>query len=452
MNEPPELPNILVIQWHDLGDWLGCYGKDDIASPNADDLARSGARFTQCFSTAPVCCPSRASMFTGMLPHATGVLGQINRGFDMHRDLRTLPQVLKDAGYATYVIGNNHACQDASWLGFDSVENGEDDEKPDLARRVFETHRTSRRSPFYLHIPTFQVHRPFGNSFDESVAERLNVPHHIPDERAPRVDLACFHDYIRRADILLGQTLVALDETGHAGNTLVIFTTDHGAGLPRAKHTLYDQGLRIALVMRWPDVIPSNTSFNSLISNADMLPTILGLIGREDLAPGGIHGIGFHGVFRGGDHPERGELFAEHTYSVMYHPVRAIRTRRHKYILNFAPGTPIMMEPGAIHRFGLPLIEQWYSAPLPGEELYDLESDPDEFNNLVTNPRFDAVRRDLHRRLIATLRESNDPLLHGHVPDPAGPHTPTQHVDHLWLEREGLFQVDLPGIWRSTPS
>lgn len=445
-------PNILLITWHDLGDWLGCYGHADIRSPHTDAFARGGARFTNCFSTAPVCCPSRASMFTGLPPHATGVLGQINRGFDMHRHLRTLPQALKDAGYSTYVIGNNHACQDPSWLGFERALDADDADKPRLAREVFGAHRPSAHSPFFLHIPTTSVHRPFGNDVDESVAERLNVPPYIPDERAPRIDLACFYDYIQRADRQLGQILSALDETGHTNGTLAIFTTDHGAGIPRAKHTLYDQGLKIALMMRWPGVIPPDTSFDALISNADLFPTIMALIGRDDLTPGDIHGIGFHPLFQGSDHRERSEVYAEHTYSVMYYPMRAIRTRTHKYILNFSPGKPIMMEPGAIHRFGARLIEQWYSAPVPREELYDLESDPDEFSNLAMNPRYDAVRRDLRQRLTATLRESNDPLLLGPVPDPAGPGTQARHIQRLWSEDDGLFHVDLPDIWKNTPS
>ncbi len=158
-------PNILLITWHDLGDWLGCYGHADIRSLHADAFAQGGARFTNCFSTAPVCCPSRASMFTGLPPHATGVLGQINRGFDMHRHLRTLPRALKDAGYSTYVIGNNHACQDPLWLGFVRALDADDADKPRLAREVFDAHRPSGDSPFFLHIPTTSVHRPLGIYF-----------------------------------------------------------------------------------------------------------------------------------------------------------------------------------------------------------------------------------------------------------------------------------------------
>lgn len=445
------LPNLLIITWHDLGNWLGCYGQPDIQSPHADTLGQQGARFTGCYSTAPVCCPSRASMFTGLFPHATGVLGQINRGFDMDRRLRTLPQTLQDAGYATYVIGNNHASQDAEWLGFDYTEDASDEEKPRLAREIFETHRSARKSPFFVHIPTHHVHRPFGDEYDAAHAAHLTVPPFIPDAAGSRVDLASFHVYIRRSDLVLGQILAALDETGHADNTLVVFTTDHGAGFPRAKHTLYDQGLTIALLMRWPGVIPPNSRFDTLISNTDVFPTIMALIGREDLIPADIAGVRFDRLFDGGPHAERAEIIAEHTYSAMYYPQRAIRTRTHKYILNFAPGTPIIMAPGAIHRFGKRLIEEWYSAPMPAEELYDVASDPDEFSNLATDPRYGLIRRELQRRLITTLQRSGDPLLLGPIPDPAGTHTQAQHFDHLWSKHDGQFRIDLPRVWAEAP-
>jgi len=110
-------PNIILITWRDLGDWLGCYERRDVKSPCLDRLAGEGARFTNYFASAPQCSPSRASIVTGRMPHTTGVLGLTHRGFDMHRQQATLPQALRHAGYTTHLIGIQHECRDPEWEG-----------------------------------------------------------------------------------------------------------------------------------------------------------------------------------------------------------------------------------------------------------------------------------------------------------------------------------------------
>ena len=386
MTSQHERPNIVLVLWHDLGDWLGCYGYQPTPSPHADALSRQGVRLTNYFSACPICCPSRAAMLTGLLPHANGVNGQINRGWDLDRHISPLAQILRDEGYTTYLVGFSHACQDPTWEGFDNLQGGPDPEQPAKARAIFERHsqQTSDDSPFFLTLTTQAVHRPFGGDHNPGLVDQVSLPPYLPDLPAVREDVACLHHYIAQADDQLGQILTALDETGLTQETLFIFTTDHGAAFGRAKATLYDPGLKISFLARWPGVISPHSQIDALLSNVDFTPTILDLVGiSHPQAETTFHGQSFAALLRHEPYHQHRAIYAEHTYGVMYYPARAIRTERYKYIVNFRPNQPLILEPHIITRCGEQMVNQYYSSPLPGEELYDLQEDPHEFHNLA---------------------------------------------------------------------
>ena len=444
-----ERPNIVLLMWHDLGDRLGCYGTRPSPSPNADRLASEGALLSNYFACAPICCPSRAGMMTSLMPHANGVNGQINRGWDMRRDIRPLPAILRDACYATYLVGFSHECQDPRREGFEKVLNGPDHNKESAVRAVLEGHQDGVQ-PFFLMITTKAVHRGFGDRHDPSLAEHITPPPWMPDLACIRTDLACFHRYISEADAQLGAILQALDDTDHSKNTVFIFTTDHGAPFARAKHSLYDPGLRIACIVRWPGHIEAGSMIPALLSNLDFAPTVQDLVALPP-APrdSASHGRSFAGLLTGiGAYEPRTEIFAEHTYGIMYLPSRCITTGYYKYICNFDPRQPIMHEPFLVSRCGTQVADQYYSAPVPPEELYNLENDPHEFCNLANDPRHGDVRRDLRGRLFSFLRDTGDSLLDGPVPDPSGEHTPARTIDRMWSADEtGLYHSDLPPHW-----
>ena len=443
-------PNIVVVMWHDLGDWLGCYGFLPSPSPNADRLATEGALLSNYFACAPICCPSRAGMMTSLMPHANGVNGQINRGWDMGCDVRPLPAILREAGYATHLVGFSHECQDPLREGFEEVLNGGDENRERGARAIFER-QVGSEQPFFLTITTTAVHRAFGDRHDPSLAEQITPPAWMPDLPSTRTDLACFHRYISEADAQLGAILRALDDTGHTQNTIFIFTTDHGAPFARAKHSLYDPGLRMACIVRWPGHIKAGSRISALLSNLDFAPTVQDLVALPSASVGAVsHGRSFAALFTGiGTHEPRTEIFAEHTYGVLYWPTRCIRTDRYKYICNFEPRQPIMHEPFLVARSGTHVANQYYSAQVPPEELYDLENDPHEFCNLANDPRHCAIRRDLRGRLFGFLRDTADSLLDGPVPDPSGEHTPGRTFDRMWSADEtGLYHSDLPPQWQ----
>jgi len=453
MDATASRPHILFIVMHDLGDWLGCYGKAPSPSPRMDAFARQGARLTRCFSTAPICCPSRAGMMGGCPPHASGMVGQVNRGWDMTLGTDTLAGDLRALGYETTLLGFSHFAQDPTHHGYDRFESVGDAGKPAAFARFLED-RAGDAPPFFCHLTFQALHRPFGDEHDADLPAQIELPPWIPDEPSLREDLACFHHDIQQADTRVGALLDTLEEAGLADDTLVVLTTDHGAALGRAKQTLLDSGLRIASLWRWPGVIEANIRVDALLSNQDYRSSLVALAGGEPPAAGtDSAGRSFAPLLAGArahpPHQGRDAVFAEHTMGVMYKPMRAIRTARWKYILHWPPRSPPIIDPFIIKRLGFEKAERYYGHLAPEEELYDLDDDPDEMANLAHDPGHGPVIAELREKLLEHMRFWADPLLEGAVPDPSGQDTPAQTFARLWREEApGMWRVDLPEIWQ----
>src|SRR5438034_5410385 len=190
---------------------------------------------------------------------------------------------------------------------------------------------------------------------------------------------------ITAMDGSVGRVLAALERTGRAANALVFFTTDHGLAMPRAKCTLYDPGLQVALVARWPDGNLRTNRAPALVSNIDVLPTLLDAAGLD--IPKAVQGRTLLPLMQGEKESHRDAIFGEKTFHSYYDPMRCVRTSRHKYIRNFetafAVEVPGDIQAGAIFRANASL----YSTDRPSVvELYDLESDPLEQRNLAGTP------------------------------------------------------------------
>ena len=166
--------------------------------------------------------------------------------------------------------------------------------------------------PLFLQISFSEVHRPFGLDYDPDLAERMVVPPDLPDCSEVRKDLAALCRQIEALDKKVGRILNALDESGLADETVVVFTTEHGVATARAKHTLYDAGIRTTLLMRYPPEIAPGAVYGDLISNLDLLPTVMDLCGLEK--PDGILGRSFRGLFSGAGWAGRSVVFAEQTW------------------------------------------------------------------------------------------------------------------------------------------
>ncbi|TRW88014.1 sulfatase [Mycolicibacterium sp. 018/SC-01/001] len=402
--------NVLLVHWHDLGRYLGVYGHRDVASPRLDALARDGILFTDAHATAPLCSPSRGSLFTGRYPQSNGLIGLAHHGWEYRPGVRTLPQILSESGYHTALFGMQHETSFPSRLGFDEfdVSNSYCEYVVDQATRWL---ADPPDKPFLLTAGFFETHRPYPHDrYDPADPSAVTVPDHLPDTPAVRQDLADFYGSISVADAAVGELLDTLAATGLDRSTWVVFVTDHGPALPRAKSTLYDAGTGIALIMRPPrDTTVPPRVYDELFSGVDLLPTVLDLLGVDIPAEVEGHSHATHLVSpsRHGD-PVRTAVYTTKTYHDSFDPIRAVRTKRYSYIENYAP-RPLLDLPWDIADSAPGrAVEPLVSTPRPERELYDLAADPTESHNLLEahpSDEAEAIGSDL-ALLLNDWRES----------------------------------------------
>lgn len=425
-------PNILLLHCHDIGRFLGCYGNPTVRTPHLDRLASEGVRFDGAFATAPQCSPSRASLFTGRWPHNNGVLGLTHSYFawDLNDGERHLARELADIGYRTALVGVHHESRTrpdheiADRLGFDEVVTG--GLAPQVADRTIERLRAyDRERPFYLQVGFYEPHRLPGSRDDDGVMGFLGdhiqvdstlgtaIPDYLVDDAGARREVAELQAAAHEMDRAVGRILRCLTEQGLDEDTLVVFTTDHGVALPRAKCSLYDPGLEVALIMRWTGRGWHGEN-DRLVSNLDLFPTLLQLLGVE--VDSHVQGRSFLPLLDGGEYEERTEIFGELTYHDYYDPRRCVRTRTHKLIANFSSAPGAMDPSQSWKRRCTPRIDPWlYHPPI---ELYDLTADPVELTDVAGEPEYADVQADLLARLSGWMRETEDPLLAGAVTSP----------------------------------
>jgi N-sulfoglucosamine sulfohydrolase len=459
---PPTRPNVLIVTCHDLGRHLACYGVPTLRTPNLDALAAQGVRFAQAYCAAPQCSPSRAALYTGRHPHSNGVLGltHANFGFDLHPDERHLAQVLKDAGYATALVGVDHEARHvdvastAARLGFDHLERprrGDDIAAAAIARL---DSLAAGDAPFYLQVGFNEPHRlehpdptaePDYMGFLADYVEPddrlgVTVPPWLRDTPAGRTEIAELQGAVHHADRAIGRLLDRLTALGLADQTLVVYTPDHGLALPRAKCSLYGPGLEVALLVRYPARgWTGGRVEDDLISNVDVFPTVLEALGLA-VAPS-VQGRSFAPLLDGAPFEPRDAVFGEMTYHDYYDPRRCVRTATHHLIVNFT-AAPAFMDPSqSWRRRTEPVVPSKPAlAYHPIVELFDLTRDPHERVDVAGDPAYADVQADLLARLHAWMRETDDPLLEGAVTPPI----------HRWALRalagEGVHGTATPPV------
>ena len=413
-------PNILLIMVHDLGAHLGCYGVPGVPSPRLDHFACEGVRFGQQFCSAAFCSPSRGAILTGKYPHANGLMGLVNLGWDLPAANVTLDQALGRAGYETYLFGLQHEVKDVERLStlFDHVSDrtagSACETVADQVTDFLGQARGDACPPFYARIGFSEVHRPY-ERYPAAAADSVTVPAHLQDTPGARQDLAMFHGAVGAMDTAVGRILDALEAAGRRDNTLVIFTTDHGIAFPGAKATLYDAGLRTALLMRWPTGFVGGRTCDAMLSNTDLLPTVLQAVDAS--VPDGVMGHSFWPLLTETPYTPHERIFAEKS-TQPDDLKRAVRTRRHKYIRNFDPG-PVLALPTDIE---ISLTRRdmgdTHLAPRPPVELYDLAADPLERDNLAGRPEHADIERALAAELGRFLSDTADPVVAGTIERP----------------------------------
>ncbi|MFW6255825.1 MAG: sulfatase/phosphatase domain-containing protein [Candidatus Sumerlaeota bacterium] len=265
----------------------------------------------------------------------------------------------------------------------------------------------------------FEPHRPF--DFGEAQpddSKGIYIPDYIPQDPeypeqidAARKEFAALQGAVREADRAVGIVLDTLDEYGLRDDSIVIFTADHGIAMPMAKCTLYDAGIRTALIVDGPAWnAEGGKRLPGLVSNVDIFPTIAD--GLELTVADNVHGQSFLAYMQGGSE-YRDAVFAEKTYHTIYDPMRCIRTKQYKYIINFESGAsydcPTDIRHNPIYSTSVGI----FSRPRPPYELYDLKADPLEQNNLADDKEYTDLSRHLCEGIRSWMQETGDPLLQG---------------------------------------
>ena len=409
-----ERPNIVWIVGEDLGPELGCYGDDYASTPNLDQFAKEGALFTRAFTHAPVCAPSRSGLITGRYPTS---MGSHHMRSKLLEPPRTFTSYLREAGYHVAWPGKTDFNFDVPKDAFDSTQNwlNNPPRQPFFAYINYtESHESRIRQPRDEFEKVTSVLKP-KQRHDPAKAK---LPPYYPDTPRVRQDWASYYDLGSVVDQRVGNVLRKLEEHGLAENTVVFFFGDHGRGLPRGKRWIYDSGIRVPLIIRWPGKIQPGTVREDLVCFLDFAPTVLSLAGIKP--PEELDGRIIIGPDR---EPEPKYIFAARDrMDERYDRIRAVRDRRFKYIRNFHPELPYAQRISYMEE--MPTMQEWrkghaegtlkgpqkifFSERKPKEELYDTQADPHEINNLAGDPNHRAQLEKMRGALEEWMKETKD--------------------------------------------
>jgi N-sulfoglucosamine sulfohydrolase len=412
-------PNIVVFISDDHSQLDSrAYGSTEVRTPNMAQLAADGLKFTHAFVASPSCGPSRTAMLTGLWSARNGAEAN-HQG--KRPEVPSLPTVLRRIGYEVVVIGKVAHNSWAKFYDFDVVIGptvGISD-KAEVAK--FLNERKSAK-PLCLFIGTRHPHVPWSDERSYDPAE-VNIPPTHVDTAVTREQRASYLTDITKSDTLLGEVR-ALAREKVTGDTLFIYTSDHGGQWPFGKWNLYDAGIRVPLIIAWPGTLKPATSTDAMVSWPDLLPTFIELGGGG--VPAGIDGQSFAGILRGTTTTHRERIFTTHTGDGDFnvYPIRSVRTRDWKYLRNLHPEfqhhSHITRSTGPS---GLVYWKTWLTAAekdpaaaatvqrfttRPAEELYDLTTDPNELRNLATDPKQAERLAKMRSDLDAWMKQQGD--------------------------------------------
>jgi arylsulfatase A-like enzyme len=421
-------PHLVVYLADDWGyEFAGCNGNRAIRTPHLDALAKEGTRFTKVFAASPTCSPSRAALYTGLYPARNGLMGNHTT---CRPDVKSLPAYLGPLGYRV-VLANKVHVGPRSVFGFEylKAELPKDPANPRRYRaegldtavidRLLRDHARDRpNQPLCLVIADNGPHVTWepNRTYDP---QALPLSPILVDTPVTRTALANYYQDVTSTDRRLGEVLASLRRHGFEKDTLFVSTSDQGAEWPHCKWTLYDTGLRVPFVVRWPGKVAAGAGAvcDALISLVDVTPTFLDLAGGQ--VPDGLDGRSFKDVLFGKVRSFRTEVFASHTGDgdMNRFPQRGVRGERYKYILNLHPErrwtTHFTLVPG-IPNSHKEVWDSWVakakSDPAtarllavmerhPAEELYDTRDDPYELTNLAGQAELLPVLEELRAKL-----------------------------------------------------
>ena len=452
----PQRPNIVFMVVEDLSPRIGAFGDALAVTPNLDRLAAEGVRYSSVFTTAGVCAPSRAALITGMYQQSIGAQHMRAHSFGRTRggdlgtystegppyetvpppNVKAFPELLRAAEYFTINIEKTDYQFGEPFTVWDVNEGDASLRDRDANSPFFAMYSNNTTHESGLFRPGWADKLEHSAALVERNASRLaaletrtrpadvTVPGFLPDTLEVRKELAQHYDNIQLMDRWVGERMAELEAEGLLDSTIVVWTTDHGDGLPRAKRSVYDSGLHVPMIIRFPDGRGAGSVVDDFISFVDFAPTFLNLAGAP--IPGHLHGRDFlddRAPKPTYIHAARDRLDEWPDRS------RAVRDHRFKYIRNYVEDRPFfgalyyrenlasMAEMRRLRNEGTlsQSISKYFETPRPTEELYDLIEDPDEMTNLASDPRYDNDLQRLRAELDRWTAEIGDMSEHTEV-------------------------------------
>lgn len=429
-------PNILWISTEDISPDLGCFGDAYAVTPNIDRLAAQGVRYTNAFATAPVCAPSRSAIITGMYPTTIG---------SMHMRSKVVPpagvkaftEYLRTAGY--YCTNNSKtdynfeappANRPPDTLWDESSTAAHWRNRPDKNQPFFAVFNITVTHESQIRVPHEVYRRNTARLTPEQVHDpaKAKLPPYYPDTPLVRKDWARYYDNITAMDYQVADLLKQLEDDGLANETIVFFWGDHGRGLPRAKRNVYDSGLRVPLIVRWPGQLRPGMLNDDLVCLFDLGPTALSLAGvpipphmQAQAILGGQKKAPREYAFA---HRDRMDEASDTSRSVMtkqYHYIRNFHPdRSYAQYIDYLEAMPTMKELRRLYKEHMNALDPNYGKALnpaqlrfllpekPAEELYDMTADPHEISNLAASSQYQATLRKMRAALEKWQRETKD--------------------------------------------
>lgn len=387
-------PNILWITIEDWSPDLSCYGTKGIHTPYVDRLAAQGIRYERAFTTSPVCSTSRSAMMTGF--HQNYIGAHQHREYDkkpLPYGIKPIPHLLAEAGYYTALMSWKTDC---NFL-------------PDKRSKLFMGTDWKNRQPgqpFFARITFGGTHRSWKRDPQRPIhIDDVEIPPYYPDTPFVRRDWANGLEQMQLVDREVGALLKRLDDEGLTDNTLVFFIGDHGRCHIRGKQFLYDGGIRIPMIMRWPGKVASDQVSQDMVMSLDICATILEAANITPPVP--LHG---RSLFSEAVKQRQYVFAARGRMGDTHDAMRAIRSKDHKLILNLMPerawcqysgykegAYPVLAEMNVLNLQGKLTPEQaaFFAPTKPEVELFDLRSDPHEVKNVADDPKYAAVKATL---------------------------------------------------------
>jgi arylsulfatase len=406
----------------------GCYGHPVIQTPHIDRLASTGMRFDEAYLTVSSCSPTRCSIITGRYPHNTGAPELHSKLPD---DQIRFPELLRQAGYYTALSGKNHMFGKPDRAFDRMARGGEPGGSSDWVELVRDR---PKDQPFFFWFAAYDAHRGWkvSDHAPEYDPEEVVVPPYNIDGPETRKDLALYYHEVSRFDHFVGEVRAELERQGILENTFLVVASDNGRPFPRAKSRLYDSGIKTPWVVHYPPLVKEGAVTRSFVSVIDLSATCLELAGVE--IPECIQGQSFVPILKDPAVTVREVVFAEQNWHVYRNHSRLVRWGDFAYIRNAYPDQmnlcsesdttyPAGRELWQAYAGGRTTASHWqtFAKPFPEEELYHLERDPDQLENLAADPAHAETLQQARQALAAWTEQTGDTVPENPTPSRHGP-------------------------------